>query len=147
VVKSFYLKEGELEKFNLHLQNKYARIYAREQRYEGLFLDDATVAIVAYGVMARIAKGLVKSWQEKGEKIGLVRPITLWPFPDKIFKQLIKANRRIKFLTVEMSYGQMFEDVKLAVEGKCPVEFLGRSGGGIPTEKEIEKKLGSLLHG
>jgi 2-oxoglutarate ferredoxin oxidoreductase subunit alpha len=148
IIKSFYLKEGDLEKFNLTLQKKYKRIQEDEQRYEGLFLDEAKIILVAYGTMARIAKSAVNRLREKGKKIGLIRPITLWPFPKDVFKRFLPAGRQeslsekcLAFLVVEMSYGQMLEDVKLAVDGKCPIEFLGRSGGGIPTEEEIIKKL------
>lgn len=144
IIKSFYLEEGALEKFNLKLQKKYQAIYNKEQRYEGLFLKDAKIILVAYGTMARIAKNLVKRLRQQGKKIGLIRPITLWPFPDKIFKQLIKSGRKPRFLVVEMSYGQMLQDVKLACEGKLPVGFLGRSGGGMPTEEEIIQKISSL---
>jgi len=141
IVKSFYLEEGALEKFNLKLQEKYKAIYNKEQRYEGLFLNDAQIILVAYGTMARIAKSLVKRLRQQGKKFGLIRPITLWPFPDKIFKQLAKSPNKPQLLVLEMSYGQMLQDVKLVCGGKLPVEFLGRSGGGIPSEKEIIHKI------
>lgn len=141
VIKSLYLAEGRLEKFNLILQKKYKLIREREQRYEGLFLSDAEIILVAYGTTARIAASAVKRLREKGKKIGLIRPITLWPFPDKIFEQATRNKKKTKFLVVEMSYGQMLEDVRLAVCGRCKVEFLGRGGGGIPAEEEIIKKL------
>jgi 2-oxoglutarate ferredoxin oxidoreductase subunit alpha len=131
------LKEGVLEKLNLALQRKYKLIRGKEERYEGIFLDDAKIILVAYGSMARIARSAVHKLRKAGKKAGLVRPITLWPFPDKIFQRLTANNKRLKFLTVEMSYGQMLEDVKLAVEGRARVEFLGRAGGGMPTEEEI----------
>ena len=145
IIRSLYLAEGALEKFNLVLQKKYKTMYHNEQRWEHSFLDDARVVVVAYGTTARIAKGAIKILRAKGKKIGLIRPVTLWPFPEKIFTQLIGAGRKIKFLTVEMSYGQMLEDVQLAVGGKCPVEFLGRAGGGIPTEEEIIKRINCLV--
>jgi 2-oxoglutarate ferredoxin oxidoreductase subunit alpha len=145
IIKSLYLKEGDLEKFNLSLQKKYKRIQEDEQRYEGLFLDEAKIILVAYGTMARIAKSAVNRLREKRKKIGLIRPITLWPFPKDIFKRLAINDKRLAFLVIEMSYGQMLEDVRLAVDGKCPVEFLGRSGGGIPTEEEIIKSSLCLL--
>jgi 2-oxoglutarate ferredoxin oxidoreductase subunit alpha len=107
-------------------------------------LDDARIVVVAYGTAARIAKGAIKILRAKGKKIGLIRPITLWPFPRKIFTQLTGAKRKVKFLTVEMSCGQMLEDVQLTVGGKCPVEFLGRAGGWIPTEEEIIRKITNL---
>ncbi|MFH0762342.1 MAG: 3-methyl-2-oxobutanoate dehydrogenase subunit VorB [Candidatus Omnitrophota bacterium] len=141
VIKSFYMKEGDLEKFNLSLQAKYKTIKAKEQRYDSLFLEDAEIILVAYGTMARIAKAVVTKLREGGKKAGLIRPITLWPFPEEIFTVIKRKGRRVKFLAVEMSYGQMVEDVKLAVGGKAPVDFLGRSGGGIPTEEEIMRSV------
>ena len=138
VIKSFYMVQGKLEQFNLLLQKKYSAIQAKEERWEDLFLDDARIILVAYGTMARIAKSAVMSLRKKGKKIGLIRPITLWPFPKNVFA---RRARKPTFLVVEMSYGQMVEDVKLALNGKAKVEFLGRSGGGIPTEGEILKSL------
>ncbi len=137
IVKSFYMREGDLEKFNLGLQKKYRAIQGKEQRYEGLNLSDARIILVAYGTMARIAKAAMYRLREKGKKIGLIRPIALWPFPDKVFTKNLKPNT--KYLAIEMSYGQMLEDVRLALDGKAKVEFLGRSGGGVPTEEEIIK--------
>ena len=144
IAKSFYLKEGDLEKFNLRLQGKYKNIQDKETRYEGLFLEDAKIIVVAYGTMARIAKSVVNKLREQGKKIGLIRPVTLWPFPKKIFQRLAVSDKLLVFLVIEMSYGQMLEDVQLAVNGKAPVEFLGRSGGGVPTEEEIIKKLQAI---
>jgi 2-oxoglutarate ferredoxin oxidoreductase subunit alpha len=135
IVKSFYMREGDLEKFNLSLQKKYKTIQQKEQCWEGMFLDDAKIILVAYGTMARIAKGVVNTLRVKGKKVGLIRPITLWPFPYKAFTKNLKPNT--KYLVIEMSYGQMLEDVRLAVDGRFPVEFLGRAGGGVPTEEEI----------
>ncbi len=144
VVKSFYLKEGTLEKFNLGLQQKYRRIHEKEQRCETLFLDDARIILVAYGTMARIAKSLVIDLRRQGQKIGLIRPVSLWPFPDKIFQSLSRSRKNLRFLVIEMSYGQMLEDVRLTLDGKFPVAFLGRGGGGVPTEKEIINKIKKL---
>jgi 2-oxoglutarate ferredoxin oxidoreductase subunit alpha len=139
VVKSFYMAEGDLEKFNITLQKKYKIIREREQRYEGMFLDDAKIILVAYGTMARIARGAVNKLREKRKKVGLIRPIALWPFPNKAFA--LRPKSKVKYLVIEMSYGQMLEDVKLAINGRCPVEFLGRAGGGIPAEEEIIHKV------
>jgi len=144
ILKSLYLKDGAEEQLNLILQEKYQSIRAKEQKYEALFLDDAEIILAAYGTMARIAKSVVKELRKKGEKIGLIRPYTLYPFPDKIFSKLTKEKKKLKILVIEMSYGQMMEDVKLACACKFPVEFLGRAGGGIPTEKEIMEKIKSL---
>jgi 2-oxoglutarate ferredoxin oxidoreductase subunit alpha len=145
IVKSFFMWQGELERFNLALQKKYKLIQQKEQRWEEVFLDEAKVVLVAYGTMARIAKSALHQLREKGKKVGLIRPITLWPFPNKIFQRLATSNKRPTILAVEMSYGQMLEDVKLAVNSKCAVEFFGRSGGGVPSEEEIIAKLKNLL--
>jgi len=118
VIRSLYLKEGVLEKLNLKLQEKYKKIKEKEARYEILYLEDAKIILVAYGTMARIVKSVVKKLRQKGKKIGLIRPITLWPFPEKIFQYLSLKHKGLKFLVVEMSYGQMLEDVKLALNGK-----------------------------
>ena len=139
LIRSLYLKEGVLEKLNLTLQKKYKVIQQREQRYESLLLNDARVILVAYGTMARIAKSAVRRLREKGKKLGLIRPITLWPFPQKAFTKNLRP--KTKYLVVEMSHGQMLEDVNLTVAGKARVEFLGRAGGGMPTEEEIIKRL------
>ena len=156
IIKSFYMQEGKLEEFNIKLQKKYEEIKNRLQQWEGLFLDDAEVVLVAYGTMARIARSVVKRLRQEGKKIGLIRPITLWPFPKKAFTPFKKSstNRRNaqasradnlskakRFVVLEMSYGQMVEDVKLVLEGKAVVDFFGRSGGGMPTEEEIIKKV------
>ena len=97
-----------------------------------------------HGTMARIAKSAMNRLREKGKKVGMIRPISLWPFPKDIFNKLKNKNSKLKILVVEMSYGQMIEDVKLALDCKAPVEFLGRAGGGIPKEEEIIKKVLSL---
>ncbi|MFH1198820.1 MAG: 3-methyl-2-oxobutanoate dehydrogenase subunit VorB [Candidatus Omnitrophota bacterium] len=137
IVKSFHLKEGDLEILNLSLQKKYKIIQEKEQKFEGLYLDDAQIILVAYGTMARIAKSVVSKLRDKGKKIGLIRPISLWPFPVKAFNRSTVYGLRSKYLVIEMSYGQMVEDVQLAVNGKAKIDFLGRSGGGVPSEEEI----------
>jgi len=137
IVKSFYMAEGDLEKFNLILQKKYKTIRQKEQRWQDLFLDDAKIILVAYGTMARIAKSAIHKLRKTGKKVGLIRPITLWPFPNDIFERLAGNGKRVRFLVIEMSYGQMLEDVKLALNCKFSVEFLGRAGGGVPGEEEI----------
>jgi len=142
IIKSFFLREGALEEFNLKLQKNYALIREKEVRYESLFLDDAKIILVAYGTMARIAKSVVSQLRSTGKKVGLIRPISLWPFPERVFRP---RNKKIKYLVIEMSYGQMLEDVKLAVNGAAQVEFLGRSGGGVPSEDEITNKIRKML--
>lgn len=139
IIRSLYIREGALEKINLGLQKKYNKIKETQQQWEGLFIDDSEVIIVVYGTMARVAKGAIKKLRDKGKKVGLIRPISLWPFPKRAFTKHLTP--KTKYLVIEMSYGQMLEDVLLAVNGKARVEFLGRAGGGIPTEEEIIKKI------
>lgn len=143
IIRSLYLGDGVLEALNVSLQKKYQLIQQEEARYEGLFLDDAEIILVAYGTMSRISKVVVNNLRDKGKKIGMIRPITLWPFPKKAFSGLPAMCS--KLLVVEMSCGQMVEDVRLSVNGKYPVEFLGRAGGGVPAEEEIIEKIESIL--
>jgi len=143
IIRSLYLGEGVLEKLNVTLQKKYKTIQEKEARFEGLFLDDAKIIIVAYGTMARVAKGAITRLRAKGKKVDLIRPITLWPFPDKAFSR--KMSPKTKYLVLEMSYGQMLEDVKLSLCGsKSQIEFIGRAGGGVPTEEEVINKINKL---
>ena len=141
IIRSLYLKEGELEELNKILQRRYQQMQVEQQRWEDLFLDDARIILVAYGTMARIARSVLSHLREKGKPVGLIRPISLWPFPNKIFQRLTSNEQRVIFLVIEMSYGQMLEDVKIAVDGKATVEFFGRAGGGIPSEAEIIKRV------
>lgn len=143
IIRSLYLADGALENLNLGLQKKYRLIRQREQRWEEYSLKDAKIILVAYGTMARIAKSAVSSLRAKGKKIGLLRPVSLWPFPVNAFSKHLKPNT--EYLAIEMSYGQMLEDVKLTVNGKHRVEFLGRAGGGMPTEEAIIRKIKSLI--
>ncbi len=147
VVKSFFMHEGELEKHNLGLQKKYARICGKQQMLEDVYGDKAKVFVVAYGIMARIAKAAIGNLRSRGQKVGLLRPISLWPFPGDIIRRIAAGNPGVAFGVVEMSYGQMVQDVQLALGGKSPVTFLGRSGGGIPSQAEIERFIGKLLNG
>lgn len=134
-VKSLLLKENELEDLNVRLQKKYRTVAAKETKAELYKTKDADIVFVAYGTVARIARGCVDSLREKGVKAGLVRPITLWPFPYGAISSI--AEKGALFLTVEMSAGQMVEDVRLAVQDDSRVYFYGRTGGGVPSEKEI----------
>lgn len=141
VIKSIYLPEGELEEFNNYLMKKYQKIKSLEQRWQERYLDDARVILVAYGSVARIAASAMKRLRSRGKKVGLIQPVTLWPFPDKIFKPYTLSSKPPLFLVIEMSLGQMVEDVELALKGKAVVKFFGRSGGGVPTEQEIIKRV------
>jgi 2-oxoglutarate ferredoxin oxidoreductase subunit alpha len=142
IIRSLLLKEGALEELNKVLQEKYRKIEADEKRYEAFNTDDASIILVAYGTVARIAKQAMLEARRKNIKVGLIRPISLWPFPKDAFDKFKIQNSKFKtMLVVEMSTGQMLEDVKLSVEGKIKVNFYGRSGGGIPTEEEILKQI------
>ena len=146
IINSLYIEPDVMEKVNLRLQEKYNNIARNETRWEEYFMEDAEMVITAYGTTARIAKKSIKELRKAGVKAGLIRPITLWPFPAEAIN---KAAARAKaFLTVEMSCGQMVEDVRLAVNGQAPVEVFGRTGGMIPSWKEIyaaaEKALGGV---
>ncbi len=142
IIKSFFMREGDLEQANLKLQKSYERIKQAQARFEGLYLSNAEIILVAYGSMARIAKGAISKLRETGKKVGLIRPISLWPFPEKLF---YRKGGKLKYLVLEMSSGQMLEDVRLAVSGKHPVEFLGRSGGGVPSEEQIIDRVKKIL--
>ncbi len=137
LINSLYIESEELEKKNQRLQEKYRQIEEAEVRYEAYQLDDADVVLVAYGVTSRIAKKVVDLARQQGIKMGLMRPITLWPFPAKVLEGLAKKAHVRFFLSVEMSCGQMVEDVRLAVNGAKPVHFYGRSGGIVPTPDEV----------
>ena len=139
VVKSLFMGEGELERRNFKLQRKYDRMKARESMHEEYMVGDALLVVAAYGITARIAKAAVRELREKGKRVGLIRPITLFPFPSAAFAEAAKTAR--KFLTVEMNLGQMVEDVRLAVDGRRPVEFYGRPGGGVPTPNELTRVI------
>jgi 2-oxoglutarate ferredoxin oxidoreductase subunit alpha len=139
IIKSIDLQPDILEKRNLALQHKYREIARHETRWESWQLEDAEFAIVAYGTAARVARTAIARARERSIKVGLFRPITLWPFPER---ELARLSRHLHgILTVELSSGQMVEDVRLAVEGRCPVAFHGRMGGLVPTPDEV---LGAL---
>jgi 2-oxoglutarate ferredoxin oxidoreductase subunit alpha len=139
IIRSLLLEEGELEKLNEKLQKKYKEIKDKEVRCEILYGDDSRIMLVAYGTTSRICRSVVERLRQEGKKIGLVRPVTLWPFPEKELRML--AEKADTFLVVEMSCGQMIEDVRLSIDCKRPVYFYGRSGGSVPTEDEIVKEV------
>jgi 2-oxoglutarate ferredoxin oxidoreductase subunit alpha len=135
IITSLHIDPHEMEAINRRLQEKYKTIKEKEVRYQTFSIDDAEYLIVAYGLAARISQKVVELLRERGIKVGLIRPITLFPFPTKIIHQLASIVRGI--LDVELNAGQMIEDVRLAVEGRVYVEFYGRMGGVIPTPEEI----------
>jgi 2-oxoglutarate ferredoxin oxidoreductase subunit alpha len=142
VVRSLHLRPEDLEVHNRHLQAKFAAIADREVRHDGEGLDDADLVIVAYGTAARVARTAIARAREAGLRAGLFRPITLWPFPEDALREL--AGRVRGILVVELSAGQMVDDVRLAVQGRVPVAFTGRTGGMVPTPKEVVEALGEL---
>jgi len=145
VVNSLRLDPADLEAHNNDLQAKYNRIKENEVRYESYLTEDADYIVVAYGSVSRIARNAIKKARENGIKAGLIRPISLWPFPDKAFeetREFVKA-----YLTVEMSAGQMVQDVRLAVNGHKPVYFYGRTGGMVPNSEEIYNKIVEMAGG
>ena len=145
VINSLSLVAENLERHNWRLQEKYKHMKENEQRWELYKTEDAELVMVAYGTTARIVKSVVNKLREQGIKAGLLRPITIFPYPVKAFALLPETVKA--FLTVEMSAGQMVEDVRLAVNGKNPVHFCGRTGGVIPTPAEITKVAMEIMGG
>ena len=142
VITSIYIDPAEEEVFNLKLVEKQKEIEANEVRFKSLLLEDAEIAIVAYGTAGRIAQSAIKQARDEGIKVGLLRPISLYPFPyDEIGKVAGQVKR---ILVVEMSGGQMLDDVRLAVEGKVPVDFYGRMGGMVPLPDEVFEQIQEL---
>ncbi len=139
VVRSLHLRPEDLEAHNQRLQAKYATIAEREVRWATESLEDAEIAVVAYGSAARVAQTAVEQAREAGMPVGLFRPISLWPFPSAALAELAPRVRAI--LVVELSAGQMIEDVRLAVEGRTPVFFHGRTGGMIPMPGEVLRAI------
>ncbi|MDO4930752.1 MAG: 3-methyl-2-oxobutanoate dehydrogenase subunit VorB [Bacteroidales bacterium] len=142
VITSLELDPAVMEQKNLHLQAKYQKIRDTEVRYETTYCDDADYIIVAFGSAARISLTAMETAREQGLKVGLFRPITLWPFPTKEIGELSKRVKGI--LTVEINAGQMVFDVRYAVEGRVPVHHFGRLGGIVPDPDEIVEALNKL---
>jgi len=146
IITSLDLDPAKLERHNLHLQEKYHQIEENEVRVEMMDCDDADYVIVAYGSSARIAQKSIQLAREEGIKVGLLRPVTLWPFPKKQINKLVEKGVK-GFLSVEMSAGQMVEDIKLAVNGRTQVEYFGRYGGIIPSPEEVLEALKKQIIG
>jgi len=134
LISSIYLAPDELEAHNVHLQEKYKKIEESELQFEEFMMDDAEYMVMGYGIVSRVLKTVVEQLRSEGLKIGLLRPITLFPFPKKQLAELSEKLKKI--LVVEMNNGQMVEDVRLHVCGRCPVEFYNRMGGVVPTAEE-----------
>jgi 2-oxoglutarate/2-oxoacid ferredoxin oxidoreductase subunit alpha len=135
MVRSLLFDTKEAEEHNWKLFRKFRRMEQNEVRYETYLLDDAEMVVIAYGTSARIARGAIKRLRQENLKVGLIRPITVWPFPSKIIEET--AGRVNDFFVFEMSTGQLVEDVKLALGGKGHIHFYGRPGGVIPTPIEL----------
>lgn len=135
IINSLYLKPDELEKKNFDRYERYKLVEQNEVMYEEYMTDDADICLVAFGIAARVAKNAIVEARKQGLKVGLLRPITLWPFPNK---PLLKLADKVKcFISVELNMGQMIEDIKLATKCKKPVTLCNRAGGMIPSPEDI----------
>ena len=135
VVTSLYLQPEELERTNIARFQRYAEIEAKEARFESYLMDDAEICVVAYGIAARVSRNAVNAAREKGIRAGLIRPITLWPFPKEAMRQAAKQVKA--FLSVELSMGQMIEDIELSIRCSKPVTLINRVGGMIPSPEQV----------
>jgi 2-oxoglutarate/2-oxoacid ferredoxin oxidoreductase subunit alpha len=145
IVRSYFPRAGLLEVHNKHLQEKYACIEKDEARSEASEMQDATIMLVAYGTSARLGGGAVKQARQADIAAGMLRPTTLWPFPSLAIQSHLDHVKAV--LVVELSAGQMVEDVRLAVNGEVPVHFLGRVGGGVPTIPDVYEKIREIASG
>ncbi len=135
IVNSLYLVPEELEKTNLERHERYKRIEKQETRWESLMMEDAEICVVAFGIAARVSRNAVVAARKEGIKVGMIRPITVWPFPKE---PIAKAAEQVKsFISVELSMGQMIEDIKLASDCKKPVTLCNRVGGMIPSPEQV----------
>lgn len=139
VINSLSLLPEELEVWNHRRYDRYAEVEKNEVMYEEFMVSDADIVVVAFGIAARVSKNAIVEARNKGIKVGLIRPITLWPFPKEA---LLKASKTAKaFISVELNMGQMIEDVKLSINCSKPVYFVGRTGGMIPSPEEVLAKI------
>jgi 2-oxoisovalerate ferredoxin oxidoreductase alpha subunit len=142
-ITSIFLEPDALERHVRKLASKYEQAERQEVRFEAVQTEDADVVLVGYGISARILKSVVQLGRAKGLRVGLLRPITLYPFPTEAIRAVAKTASA--FLAVELSTGQMVEDVRLAVEGRRPVEFYGRAGGNVPSAEEVLAVVRNLV--
>lgn len=145
IINSLYLSPEELESKVLAREKVYDAIKEKEVRYEAHDIEDADIIAVSYGTTSRIVESAVRTLRAEGYKVGVIRPITLWPFPVEVIRQAAETAKA--FISVEMSMGQMVEDVRLAVNGKAPVYFYGRTGGIIPTPDEVIAQIKNIAGG
>jgi 2-oxoglutarate ferredoxin oxidoreductase subunit alpha len=143
IIRSLWLKQDVLEKHNYKLHAKHQEIERKEILCEQIDTHDADIIIVAYGITGRIARGAIRDARDNGMKVGLIRPITLWPFPYDTIRAVAETGRPL--LVVELSCGQMIEDVRLAAGDQCAVHFYGRAGGAVPTVDDILKQIQDLF--
>ena len=130
---------------NLRQISRWRAIQANEVRYKDYFLEDAEFVVIGFGTAGRVALSAVRAARQQGIKVGLLRPITVYPFPHQVIQQL--AGRVSAFLVTEMNSGQMLEDVRLAVQGRAPIEFYGRMGGVVPLPDEILSEIQRIAAG
>lgn len=147
VINSLFLKPEKLEEHNEHLQRKYKAIKENEVKYELYNCEEEVdLILVSYGTTSRICKSVIKLAEKEGIKLGLIRPITLWTFPAEAFEKTL-SNTKHGYMAVELSCGQMVEDVRLSVNGRKPVAFFGRSGGMVPKPTEILENVKAYIGG
>lgn len=145
LIHSLYIRAEEMERHLDRASKKWDEIREKECRWEAIDIEEAEVTVVAYGTTSRVVRNTMKLCAAEGIKLGLIRPITLWPFPYHVIDQVNPKAKAL--LTVEMSMGQMVDDVKIAAKGRWPVEFYGRSGGAIPQPSEVLGKVKEILGG
>lgn len=145
LVTSIHMNTKLQEEHNLKLQQKYSDMEEKDVRFEALMTDDAEIILIGYGIVSRILLNVMEELRAQGIKAGMIRPITLFPFPRKIIEKICDSAKR--FLVVELSNGQMADDVKLAVNGKRPVHLYTRMGGSVPGVKEIVGAAGECIKG
>lgn len=141
---SIYIRPEDEEVTNIRLLQRWMSIQDAEVRYKEFYLDDAEVVVIGFGTAGRVAYSAVRQARAEGIPVGLLRPITLGPFPNQQIAELAKTAKA--FLVVEMNTGQMLDDVRLAVDGKVPVEFYGRLGGVVPFQEEIYAEIKRVMH-
>jgi 2-oxoglutarate ferredoxin oxidoreductase subunit alpha len=147
IINSLYIEGNDLEIVNLALQEKYAQITENEVRFEEYACEDAEIVVAAYGTVARIMKNVIAMGKKEGLRIGMIRPKTVWPFPYEAYAAAAKRDNVKALFCVEMSAGQMVEDVRLAVDGRKSVHFYGRLGGAIPEPGEILNEIKKIREG
>ncbi len=143
VVNSLFIQPDELERYNFERYERYAKIEAEEVMYDEYMMDDAEICIVAYGVAARVSQNAIDKARAQGIKVGMIRPITLWPFPKAVLNAA--ADKVKAFISVELSMGQMIEDIELATRCKKPVLLCNRVGGMIPTTEDVLNSINKAI--